>query len=176
MPPLISHKVIFVCLKAVHENLRGSENSWCIIGKLTVLCFFTQGISLSPFGGLFSYPYHYMTAPAAIAPALPTCSATSALARSHCLHSTRPWLRFNPYLIPTSVTSSQNLLTTRSADGPNSQSEPSKSQSKESDNHSHKTKAKQKTSPLKNIIKGSINELQNIQNLVRGLDKPPLPQ
>ncbi|XP_074467257.1 T-box transcription factor TBX2b-like [Sebastes fasciatus] len=127
----------------------------------------SQGISLSPFGGLFSYPYGYMAAPA-----LPTCSATSTLARNHCFRSSRPWLRFSPYQIPTtSVTSGQNLLTTRSPGSTNSQSEVSKSggsreSSPVSDNHSHKTKAKQKTASPKNI-----NELPNTHNPVRGL--PP---
>ncbi|XP_041808392.1 T-box transcription factor TBX2b-like [Chelmon rostratus] len=137
----------------------------------------SQGISLSPFGGLL---YPYMAAQAAIAPALPACSATSTLATNHCFRSPRPWLRFNPYLIPTSVTSSQNLLATRSPGSSNSQSEVSKSGSREtspvSDNHRQKTKAKQKTPPLKNIVKDSMNDLQNIQNLVRGLDKPLPPQ
>ncbi|XP_070699969.1 T-box transcription factor TBX2b-like [Pempheris klunzingeri] len=142
----------------------------------------SQGISLSPFGGLISHPYRYMTAPAAIAPALSPCSASAALARNHCFRSPRPWLRFSPYQIPTSVTSSQNLLTTRSPGASNSQPELSKSGSRESsplsDNHSHKTKARQKTAAPKSTVKASINELQNIHNLVGGLDQDqdkPLP-
>ncbi|XP_070773633.1 T-box transcription factor TBX2b-like [Enoplosus armatus] len=111
----------------------------------------SQGISLSPFGGLFSYPYRYMAAPAAVGPALPTSSATSTLARNHCFRSSRPWLRFSPYQIPTSVIASQNLLTTSSPGGSKSQSELSKSGSRESspvsNNRSHKTMAKQKTAP-----------------------------
>ncbi|XP_029304106.1 T-box transcription factor TBX3-like [Cottoperca gobio] len=126
----------------------------------------SQGISLSPFGGLFSYPYGYMAAPA-----LPACSATSTLARNHTFRSSRPWLRFNPYHIPTtSVTSGQNLLTSRSPGNSNSQYELSKSGSRESspvsDNHkSPKTKAKQKTASPKNS-----------HNAVRGLDEPLPPQ
>ncbi|XP_042355767.1 T-box transcription factor TBX2b-like [Plectropomus leopardus] len=135
----------------------------------------SQGISLSPFGGLFPYSYSYMTAPA-----LPTCSVTSTLARNHCFRSSRPWLRFSPYQIPTSVTSSQSLLTTRSTGSSNSQSELSKSGSRESspvsDDHSQKTKAGQKNASPKNTVKGSTNELQNTHSPVRGLDKPPLPQ
>uniref|UniRef100_A0A3Q3ES47 T-box transcription factor 2a n=1 Tax=Labrus bergylta TaxID=56723 RepID=A0A3Q3ES47_9LABR len=92
----------------------------------------SQGIPLSPFGGLLSYPYRYMAAPAAIAPALPTCSATSTLARNHCFRSHQPWLRFNPYQIPTSAASCQNLLTTGSPASSNSLSELSKSGSRES--------------------------------------------
>ncbi|XP_071317617.1 T-box transcription factor TBX2b-like [Trachinotus anak] len=95
----------------------------------------SQGISVSPFGGLLSYPYRYMAAPAAVTPALPTSSATSSLTRNHCFRSSRPWMRLSPYQIPSSLTSS--LLTTRS---PGSSGLPY-------DNHSHKTKAKQKTAP-----------------------------
>lgn len=131
---------------------------------------------MSPFGGLFSYPYSYMVAPSAIAPALPTCSATSTLARNHCFRSPRPWLRFSPYQIPDSVTSSPTLPTTGMCGGSNSQPKLSNSGSRESsqvpDNHSHKSKAKQKTATPKNTVMGSVNELQNIHNMVRGLDKP----
>ncbi|XP_068457140.1 T-box transcription factor TBX2b-like [Clinocottus analis] len=108
-----------------------------------------QGMSLSPFGGLF-YPYGYMAAPA-----LHTCSATPTPARNPCLRSSRPWLQFSPYQIPTSVPLSQNSLSTRSPGSSNSQYEVSKSGSRESssvpDNHSHQIKAKQKTLPPKNI-------------------------
>ncbi|KAM7374105.1 hypothetical protein PAMP_006782 [Pampus punctatissimus] len=89
----------------------------------------SQGISLSPFGGLFSYPYHYMAAPAAIATALPTSSATSTLARNQCFRSSQPWSRFSPYQMPTS---SQNLLRTRLPTSSYSQSELFKSGSRES--------------------------------------------
>ncbi|XP_034082608.1 T-box transcription factor TBX2b-like [Gymnodraco acuticeps] len=91
----------------------------------------SQGLSLSPFGGLFSYPYGYMAAPA-----LPSCSATSTLARNQCFRSSRPWLRFNPYQIPTTPATSG--LTSIS----NTQRELSKSGSRESSPVSHKTKAK----------------------------------
>ncbi|KAM6983893.1 T-box transcription factor TBX2b-like [Tautogolabrus adspersus] len=128
----------------------------------------SQGIPLSPFGGLLPYPYRYMAAPASIAPALPTCSATSTLARNHCFRSHQPWLRFNPYQIPTSVTSCQNLLTTGSPASSNSQFELSKSGSRESspvsENPSERTKVKLKTAPIKTIVKESIKELQNLQD------------
>ncbi|XP_040908411.1 T-box transcription factor TBX2b-like [Toxotes jaculatrix] len=128
----------------------------------------SQGISLSPFGGLLPYPYRYMAAPAAVTPALPTCSATSSLARNHCFRSSRPWLRFSPYQIPTSATSSQSLLTARFPGSSNSQSELSKSGSRESglayDNQSYKTKAKQKMAPHKPTVKSSMDELQSIYN------------
>uniref|UniRef100_UPI0037E9173E T-box transcription factor TBX2b-like n=1 Tax=Semicossyphus pulcher TaxID=241346 RepID=UPI0037E9173E len=136
----------------------------------------SQGIPLSPFGGLLSYPYRYMAAPAAIAPALPTCSATPTLTRNPCFRSHQPWLRFSPYQIPTSVTSSQNLLRTGSPASLNSQSEPSKSGSRESspvsDNPSHKTKSKLKTPAQKTIVKDSIRELQNLHDPAGELGKP----
>ncbi|XP_044225499.1 T-box transcription factor TBX2b-like [Thunnus albacares] len=140
----------------------------------------SQGISLSPLGGLFSYPYHYMAAPTAIAPALPTCSATSTLARNHCFRSSRPWSRFSPYQMPTPVTSSQNLLTTRLPASSNSQSELYKSASRESspvsDNHGYKTKTKQKTTPPKPDVKSSTDEPQHMHSFVNGPDKPLPPQ
>ncbi|XP_070839268.1 T-box transcription factor TBX2b-like [Chaetodon trifascialis] len=169
---------VFSSLPRVNNDENGGLSSQSItspspfVFHLSQHMLASQGISLSPFGGLL-YPYM-------AAPALPTCSATSTQAKSHCFHSPQPWLRFNPYLIPTSVTSSQNLLTPRSPGSSDSQSELSKSGSGESsqasDNHSHKTKAKQKTAPPKNIVKSSLSDLQNIQNLVRGLDKPPPPE
>ncbi|KAA8587164.1 T-box transcription factor TBX2b [Etheostoma spectabile] len=134
----------------------------------------SQGISLSPFGGPFSYPYGYMAAPA-----LPTCSATSTLATNHCFRSSRPWLCFSPYQIPNSVNASQNLFATRPPSGPSSQSKVSKSGSRQSSpvsyNQSHKTKAKQKTTSPK-LIKCSVNELQNTHNPVPGLDERLPPQ
>ncbi|XP_040036542.2 T-box transcription factor TBX2b [Gasterosteus aculeatus] len=112
----------------------------------------SQGISLSPFGGLFSYPYGYMSAPA-----LPTCSATPTLARNPCFRSSRPLLRFSPYQLPASFTSSPNPLSTRSPGPSNSQSEASKSGSRETslvpDNHCQQMKVKQKTLPPE-YIKG----------------------
>uniref|UniRef100_A0A3Q3ESL1 T-box transcription factor 2a n=1 Tax=Labrus bergylta TaxID=56723 RepID=A0A3Q3ESL1_9LABR len=136
----------------------------------------SQGIPLSPFGGLLSYPYRYMAAPAAIAPALPTCSATSTLARNHCFRSHQPWLRFNPYQIPTSAASCQNLLTTGSPASSNSLSELSKSGSRESspvtENPSERTKVKLKTAPIKTIVKESIKELQSLQDPARQFGKP----
>ncbi|XP_034007682.1 T-box transcription factor TBX2b-like [Trematomus bernacchii] len=121
----------------------------------------SQGLSLSPFGGLFSYPYGYMAAPA-----LPSCSATSTLARNQCFRSSRPWLRFNPYQIPTTP------ATSGLASSSNTQRELSKSGSRESSPVSHKTKANQMAAPPKNI-KGSNTEPQNS---LKGLQKPLPPQ
>ncbi|KAF7668914.1 hypothetical protein LDENG_00274690 [Lucifuga dentata] len=138
----------------------------------------SQGLSLSPFEGLFSYPYHYMEAPAAVAPAHPSCTATSTLARNQCFSSFQPWLRFSSYQISTSVASNQNLVTTRPNASLKEQSEFSKSGSVEresspvSQNHNFKIRNNQKTIPPKAIVKDSIHELKNIQKLVRRLDKP----
>lgn len=112
-----------------------------------------QGLSLSQFGGLCSHPYCYVAAPAASVPALPTCSSTSALDRNHSLLRPQPRLRFSPYLIPTSVTSTKSMLADRLPSGCNTLSELSKSRSRESspvsDSHSHKPRAKSRTTSLK---------------------------
>ncbi|XP_028278004.1 T-box transcription factor TBX3-like [Parambassis ranga] len=110
----------------------------------------SKGLSLSPFGGMFSYPYHYMAASSVAAPSLPTGAAASPLTRTHPYsNNTRPWFQFSPYQIPASVTSSQNLPTTRPPGRSHSQSDLSKSGSREpspmSDIHGYKTKAKLKT-------------------------------
>eukprot|EP00066_Takifugu_rubripes_P006444 XP_003971242.1 PREDICTED: T-box transcription factor TBX2b-like [Takifugu rubripes] len=62
-----------------------------------------QRMSPYHFGDLHSYPYPYMPTPAASIPALPTCSSSSPADRNPRLCSPQPWLRFSPYLIPTSI-------------------------------------------------------------------------
>lgn len=130
---------------------------------------------MPPFGGLFPYPYNYMAAAAAAASALPNCSASSTLGRSAFLNSSRPRLRFNPYHIPTSMHPSTNLLSTGLAGSHNAGPELSKSGSRESspvsEHHSLKSGAHQRTASPKTSVKDSTNELQNIQRLVRGLEK-----
>ncbi|XP_037543596.1 T-box transcription factor TBX2b [Nematolebias whitei] len=69
----------------------------------------SQGVSLSPFGGMVSYPYHYTAPPGEISPALPSCSTLRPHTRIHHHSNSQPWLRFNPYQIPSSFTSRQNL-------------------------------------------------------------------
>ncbi|XP_076024947.1 T-box transcription factor TBX2b-like [Genypterus blacodes] len=137
-----------------------------------------QGISLSPFGGLLSYPFHYLGAPAAGAPAHPARIATSTLARNQDFSGAWPWLRFNPYQISSSVTSNENLLATRLTACLNEQSVCSKSGGRKSrpEKHNHKIRADQKTAPPKTIVKDSINELRDIQELVGGLDRSSPPQ
>uniref|UniRef100_I3J0L4 T-box transcription factor 2a n=1 Tax=Oreochromis niloticus TaxID=8128 RepID=I3J0L4_ORENI len=101
----------------------------------------SQGISPSPYGGLFSYPYRYMAAPGSVTPALPFCTATSSHSRNRRYSNSRPWVRFSPYQIPTSMTSSHNLLTSRLPGRSYLQSELFKSGSREStvvfDNNSY---------------------------------------
>nr|XP_004557521.1 T-box transcription factor TBX2b [Maylandia zebra] len=53
----------------------------------------SQGISPSPYGGLFSYPYRYMAAPGSVTPALSFCTAASSHSRSQRYSNSRPWKR-----------------------------------------------------------------------------------
>ncbi|XP_036379932.1 T-box transcription factor TBX2b isoform X1 [Megalops cyprinoides] len=134
----------------------------------------SQGIPMPTFGGLFPYPYTYMAAAAAAASALPTSSAATSLSRNPFLSSSRPRLRFNPYQIPVSIPQSTNLLTTGLPSSLAPGSESSKSGSRETspapEPHNHKAGSSQRTGSPKTSLKESINELQNIQRLVSGLE------
>ncbi|KTG43242.1 hypothetical protein cypCar_00012384 [Cyprinus carpio] len=133
----------------------------------------SQGIPMPTFGGLFPYPYTYMAAAAAAASALPANSNTaSSLSRNPFLSSsTRSRLRFNPYQLPVSIPQSTNLLTTGLPSGLNPSSESSKCGSREaSPVPAHKSGASQRNGSPKTTMKESINELQNIQRLVSGLE------
>ncbi|XP_069001717.1 T-box transcription factor TBX3-like [Embiotoca jacksoni] len=172
--PTMSMGDVFSSLPGVSDLENGSLSSRNITSSSPFMLHMsqhmlaTQGLSLSPFGGLFSYPYRYMAAPGAVAPALHTCPATPSLARNHRYSHTQPWLRFSPYQIPTSATLGQNLLSTRLPGRSHAQPELTKSGSRESspvsDNHSYQTKAKLKTVPPKAIVKSSTDKLQNIHN------------
>ncbi|XP_059402653.1 T-box transcription factor TBX2a isoform X2 [Carassius carassius] len=135
----------------------------------------SQGISMQPFGGLLPYPYSYMAAAAAAASALPAGSAASTLSRNPFLSSTRPRLRFSPYQIPVSIHQSSGLLATGVPSTLSAETESSKSGSRESspmsEQHSHKTGTGQNTGSPKYSGKDSVNELQNIERLVSGLEK-----
>ena len=126
------------------------------------------------FGGLFPYPYTYMAAAAAAASALPATSTASSLSRNPFLSNSRPRLRFNPYQIPVSIPQSTNLLATGLPGGLNPGSESSKSGSRETspapEHHNHKAGSSVRNSSPKAALKDSINELQNIQRLVSGLE------
>ncbi|KAJ8266388.1 hypothetical protein GJAV_G00129870 [Gymnothorax javanicus] len=134
----------------------------------------SQGIPMPTFGGLFPYPYTYMAAAAAAASALPTNSAASSLSRNPFLSNSRPRLRFSPYQIPVSIPQSTNLLTTGLSSSLAPGSESSKSGSRETspapEPHHHKARSSQRTASPKTSLKESINELQNIQRLVSGLE------
>uniref|UniRef100_A0A8C7R6B2 T-box domain-containing protein n=1 Tax=Oncorhynchus mykiss TaxID=8022 RepID=A0A8C7R6B2_ONCMY len=133
----------------------------------------SQGISMPTFGGLFPYPYTYMAAAAAAASAMPASTTASSLSRNPFLTSSRPRLRFNPYQLPVSMAQSTSLFTTGLPGGLNPSSESSKSGSRETspvpELHNHKAGSSHRTSSPKSM-KDSINELQNIQRLVSGLE------
>lgn len=140
-----------------------------------------QGIPMPTFGGLFPYPYTYMAAAAAAASAMPATSAAAAagpLSRNPFLGSSRPRLRFSPYQLPVTIPPSTNLLTTGLPASLNPTSEGSKaggSSSRESsplpDVPLHKGGGQRPAaSPKGSSLKESLNELQNIQRLVSGLE------
>ncbi|XP_066515341.1 T-box transcription factor TBX2a [Hoplias malabaricus] len=138
--------------------------------------FASQGISMPPFGGLLPYPYTYMAAAAAAAAAssLPVSGVSSPLGRNPFLTTARQRLRFNPYQIP----QSSSLLTTGQSNAPNAESgSSSKSGSRESSPASEPRISRAGSSSLqrpgspKTSAKDPINELQNIQRLVSGLEK-----
>ncbi|XP_073521593.1 T-box transcription factor TBX2 [Phyllobates terribilis] len=135
----------------------------------------SQGIPMPTFGGLFPYPYTYMAAAAAAASAMPaTSAAATTMPRNPFLSSTRPRLRFSPYQIPVGIPPSTNLLTTGLPASLNPGSESSKpGSSRESspipDTPVRKRSHSNSLSP-KSSMKDSINELQNIQRLVSGLE------
>ncbi|KAG9340563.1 hypothetical protein JZ751_021385 [Albula glossodonta] len=134
----------------------------------------SQGIPMPTFGGIFPYPYTYMAAAAAAASALPSSSAASSLSRSPFLSSSRSRLRFSPYQLPMSIPQSTNLLTTGLPASLNTGSESSKSGSRETSpglDQNHTSGAGQSTHSPKTTLKESINELHNIQRLVRGIQR-----
>ncbi|XP_042298616.1 T-box transcription factor TBX2 [Sceloporus undulatus] len=137
----------------------------------------SQGIPVPTFGGLFPYPYTYMAAAAAAASAIPATSAATAtsLSRNPFLSSARPRLRFSPYQIPVAIPPSTNLLTTGLPTSLNAGSEGSKPGSSRessplSDLPLHKPSSQRASLSPKGSLKDSINELQNIQRLVSGLE------
>ncbi|NWT35620.1 TBX2B factor, partial [Chroicocephalus maculipennis] len=137
----------------------------------------SQGIPMPTFGGLFPYPYTYMAAAAAAASAMPATSAAAAgpLSRNPFLGSSRPRLRFSPYQLPVTIPPSTNLLTTGLPASLNPSSEGSKaSSSRESsplpEVPLHKGGTQRPAASPKGSLKESLNELQNIQRLVSGLE------
>ncbi|XP_053474523.1 T-box transcription factor TBX3a isoform X3 [Ictalurus furcatus] len=131
----------------------------------------SQGLAMSPFGGLFPYPYTYMAAAAAASSA-----ATSSVHRHPFLNAVRPRLRYSPYSLPSVPDST--LLTTAippidlkgdvMASSPVSATLDSTSEvtSRSSTISSGSVSLSPKTGPDKD----SNNDLQSIQRLVSGLD------
>ncbi|NXD78486.1 TBX2B factor, partial [Halcyon senegalensis] len=137
----------------------------------------SQGIPMPTFGGLFPYPYTYMAAAAAAASAMPATSAAAAgpLSRNPFLGSSRPRLRFSPYQLPVTIPPSTNLLTTGLPASLNPGSEGSKAGSSRESSPLpevplHKGGSQRPATSPKGSLKESLNELQNIQRLVSGLE------
>ncbi|XP_075024533.1 T-box transcription factor TBX2 [Calonectris borealis] len=137
----------------------------------------SQGIPMPTFGGLFPYPYTYMAAAAAAASAMPATSAAAAgpLSRNPFLGSSRPRLRFSPYQLPVTIPPSTNLLTTGLPASLNPGSEGSKAGSSRESSPlpevpQHKGGSQRPAASPKGSLKESLNELQNIQRLVSGLE------
>ncbi|NXG56990.1 TBX2B factor, partial [Hemiprocne comata] len=137
----------------------------------------SQGIPMPTFGGLFPYPYTYMAAAAAAASAMPATSATATgpLSRNPFLGSSRPRLRFSPYQLPVTIPPSTNLLTTGLPSSINPSSEGSKAGSSRESSPLpevplHKGGSQRPAASPKGSLKESLNELQNIQRLVSGLE------
>uniref|UniRef100_A0A8C6WI03 T-box transcription factor 3a n=1 Tax=Neogobius melanostomus TaxID=47308 RepID=A0A8C6WI03_9GOBI len=135
----------------------------------------SQGLAMSPFGGLFPYPYTYMAAAAAASSA-----ASSSVHRHPLLNAVRPRLRYSPYSLPMTTPDSTLLTTAMPAMASGA------SELKASSPVSAVTldSTSEVTSHSSTISSGSIslspktlssekdaaNELQSIQRLVSGLD------
>ncbi|XP_060768962.1 T-box transcription factor TBX3a isoform X2 [Neoarius graeffei] len=131
----------------------------------------SQGLAMSPFGGLFPYPYTYMAAAAAASSA-----ATSSVHRHPFLNAVRPRLRYSPYSLPSVPDST--LLTTAipplDLKGDVMASSPISttldSTSEVTSRSSTISSGSASLSPKTGSEKDSNNELQSIQRLVSGLD------
>ncbi|OCU01647.1 hypothetical protein XELAEV_18007438mg [Xenopus laevis] len=131
----------------------------------------SQGLAMSPFGGLFSYPYTYMAAAAA---------ASSAVHRHPFLNAVRPRLRYNPYSFPMPFAEGNSLLTTAlhslpngALDGKASLLSSPAATALDTELTSRSTTLSTGSvslSPKLCLEKEASSELQNIQRLVSGLD------
>ncbi|MCJ8748513.1 hypothetical protein PDJAM_G00165650 [Pangasius djambal] len=122
----------------------------------------SQGLAMSPFGGLFPYPYTYMAAAAAASSA-----ATSSVHRHPFLNAVRPRLRYSPYSLP-SVPDSTLLTTAIPPIDLKGDVMASSPVSATLDSTSEVTSRSSTISS--GSEKDSNNELQSIQRLVSGLD------
>ncbi|KAK0131651.1 T-box transcription factor TBX3 [Merluccius polli] len=146
----------------------------------------SQGLAMSPFGGLFPYPYTYMAAAAAASSA--AAAASSSVHRHPFLNAVRPRLRYNPYSLPMNMSDS-SLLATSSSSMPSSMvgmvgTEPLKgdgvapgpvsgaldSTSEVNSRSSTISSGSVSMSPKTCSEKEAASELQSIQRLVSGLD------
>ncbi|XP_043093191.1 T-box transcription factor TBX3a isoform X2 [Puntigrus tetrazona] len=127
----------------------------------------SQGLAMSPFGGLFPYPYTYMAAAAAASSA-----ASSSVHRHPFLNAVRPRLRYSPYSLPsvpdsTLLTTAVPSMTSGAVDlkGDASAAMDSEMTGRSSGSVS--------LSPKPCSEKDSSSELQSIQRLVSGLESKP---
>ncbi|XP_075900941.1 T-box transcription factor TBX3a isoform X2 [Nelusetta ayraudi] len=143
----------------------------------------SQGIAMSPFGGLFPYPYTYMAAAAAASSA--AAAASSSVHRHPFLNAVRPRLRYSPYSLPMTAPDS-TLLTTALpsmagggtelkadslvAASPVPSAVTLDSTSEVTSHSSAISSGSLSMSPKTCAEKDSANELQSIQRLVSGLD------
>ncbi|XP_046695681.1 T-box transcription factor TBX3a isoform X1 [Silurus meridionalis] len=131
----------------------------------------SQGLAMSPFGGLFPYPYTYMAAAAAASSA-----ATSSVHRHPFLNAVRPRLRYSPYSLPSVPDST--LLTTAipplDLKGDVMASSPVSatldSTSEVTSRSSTISSGSVSLSPKTGSEKDSNSDLQSIQRLVSGLE------
>ncbi|KAL4646489.1 T-box transcription factor TBX3-like [Arapaima gigas] len=141
----------------------------------------SQGLAMSPFGGLIPYPYNYMAAAAAASTA-----ASSSMHRHPFLNAVRPRLRYSPYSLPVGAPDSSSLLTTglpsvtgtsidlKGGGGGGGGTSPASggldSTCEVNGRSSTVSSGSVSISPKAGLQKDTANELQSIQRLVSGLD------
>lgn len=135
----------------------------------------SQGLAMSPFGGLFPYPYTYMAAAAAASSA-----ASSSVHRHPLLSAVRPRLRYSPYSLPMTAPDS-TLLTTAMPSMVSGGSDLKATSpvsavtldsTSEVTSHSSTISSGSVSLSPKTLAseKDAVNELKSIQRLVSGLD------
>ncbi|CAL8320032.1 unnamed protein product [Lota lota] len=145
----------------------------------------SQGLAMSPFGGLFPYPYTYMAAAAAASSAAAAAAASSSVHRHPFLNAVRPRLRYNPYSLPMNM-SDNTLLTTAMPSSmvsigtellkgegmvaPSPVSGSLDSTSEVNSRSSTLSSGSVSMSPKTRTEKECASDLQSIQRLVSGLD------
>ncbi|KAJ8260599.1 hypothetical protein COCON_G00163220 [Conger conger] len=131
----------------------------------------SQGLAMSPFGNLFSYPYTYMAAAAAA-----SSVASSSVHRHPFLNAVRPRLRYSPYGVPMTVPDSTLLTTALGSSalelkGNAMATSPTLDSTSEVNSRSSTISSRSLSlSPKTCTEKDPTSELQSIQRLVSGLD------